>query len=649
MIQRPLFEPGSSWTAPPVSSLPAWPEHGRVAVDVETFDPQLRDLGAGPRRDGRLVGVSFAIEGGPAHYLPFGHEAGGNLDRETVIRYLRDQAQRFRGEIVGANLQYDLDYLLEAGVELRPSWFRDVLVAEPLIDDLQYQYNLEAVAERYGLEGKAEGLLQSAASAWGVDPKGELWKLPARYVGAYAERDVTLPLELLRLQEKAIVEQDLGEVFDLESRLLPVLVAMTRRGVRIDLDRLEYVERWAREEQQKALDYVKTETGITVGLEDMAKAKVLEPVLAHLGIEVPRTPKNDLPSVTTEILEAANHPVATAIRTARRYFKIRTAFVNSIRSHQVRGRIHPHFWQIKGSKERANQNDDDAGAMWGRLSCSDPNLQQQPGAKDLERGKVWRSIYVPDEGGQWACLDWKTQEPRWATHFAEQLGCRGAREAADLFRSEPMTDPYLPIAVTIVGRERWESLDKVARKTERDKTKQNYLGLLYGMGEAKLCHRLGLPTVWEDDPRNPGQKWERAGPEGKAILQQFDRAAPYVRQAARLASDTAERLGYIVTIAGRRCRFPWVTVKGKTKRDWTHKALNRAVQGSSGDQVKMAMVRAHAEGFRLQLQVHDELDQTVADQREAEALAEIMRTIAPCNLPHVVDIDVGENWGDVTS
>lgn len=615
---------------------------------METCDPQIKDLGAGTRRDGRLVGVSFAIEGGPAHYLPFGHEGGDNLDREKVIWYLRIQADGFRGEIVGANLQYDLDYLLEAGVELRPSWFRDVQVAEPLLDDLQYKYSLDSIAERRGLAGKDEVLLREAASAWGVDPKGGLWQLPARHVGAYAERDVRLPLELLRLQEREIADQDLGEIFDLESRLLPVLVAMTRRGVRVDLGRLDYVERWAFKEQQKCLAYIKAETGIVVGPEDLAKARVLEPVLQHIGIEVPRTPKNDLPSVTTAILEDAKHPVATAIRTARRYFKMRTGFANSIREHQVRGRIHPHFWQIKGSKE-SGKKDDEAGAMWGRLSCTDPNLQQQPGAKDLERGKVWRSIYVPDEGGQWACLDWKTQEPRWATHFAELLGCRGAKEAADLFRSDPMTDPYLPIALKIFGEETWNAWDKVTRKGKRDETKGNYLGLLYGMGEAKLCHRLGLPTVWEPDPRNPGQKWERAGPEGKAIIQQFDRAAPYVRQAARCASDTAARLGYITTISGRRCRFPWVTVKGEQKRDWTHKALNRAVQGSSGDQVKMAMVHAHEAGFRLQLQVHDELDQTIWDPKEAEALAEIMRTVAPCNVPHVVDIDIGANWGEVTS
>jgi DNA polymerase I-like protein with 3'-5' exonuclease and polymerase domains len=618
-------------------------------VDVETHDPQLTDLGSGARRGGRMVGVSFAIDGGPAHYLPFGHEAGDNLDEPTVLRYLLDQAARFRGELVGANLQYDLDYLLQSGIEFRPSWFRDVQVAEPLIDDLQFSYSLDNIVKRYDLIGKDEDLLKDAAVSWGLHPKKDLWKLPARYVGGYAERDVRLPLELFRLQEKRIDVEGLREVFNLESRLFPVLVAMTRRGIKVDLDRLDYVERWAREEQTKQLDRIKAETGIAIGLDDMAKAKALEPVLVHIGIEVPRTPKADLPSVTTALLEGAKHPIATALRDARRYWKIRTTFVESVRAHQVRGRIHAHFWQIRGSKEGARKADDEAGAMWGRLSCSDPNLQQQPGAKDLARGKVWRSIYVPDGGGLWACLDWKTQEPRWATHFAEQLGCRGAKEAADRFRSDPMTDPYLPVTVDFIGAGRWEGMSATERKVERDKIKQIYLGLLYGMGGAKLCHKLGFPTVWEDDPRNPGKKVERAGPQGVAMLQQFDRVAPYVRQAARIASDTAERLGYIQTISGRTCRFPIVTVDGKKKRDWVHKALNRAVQGSSGDQIKAAMVHAHEAGIALQLQVHDELDQTVADRKEAEALAEIMRTVAPCNVPHVVDIDIGKNWGEVTS
>jgi DNA polymerase I-like protein with 3'-5' exonuclease and polymerase domains len=211
-----------------VSRLPRWSEAKRIAIDLETRDPQLTTLGPGALRDGYVVGVAVGIEDGETFYLPVAHEGGGNLDPRHVWAYLRENAAEFTGDVVGANLQYDLSYLLEHGVEFpRIRYFRDVQVAEPLLDELQLSYSLEEIARRRGLPGKAEDELRLAVSALGLshgqvkEVKKNLWRLPARYVGAYAEQDVRLPLQLIRRQEREIDDQDLWNIYNIESRLLP--------------------------------------------------------------------------------------------------------------------------------------------------------------------------------------------------------------------------------------------------------------------------------------------------------------------------------------------------------------------------------------------------------------------------------------------
>ncbi len=207
-LQMSFFTPNSDWRPPDINSLPSWKGAKRIAIDCETKDPQLMDLGPGTMRDGHTVGWAFAIEGGPRHYLPFGHQGGDNLDKGAVLAYIRDQAKYFDGEYVGANLAYDYDYALNDGIQFHPdAIFRDVQIADPLIYELHFSYSLKNIGERYGIESKNEDLLYEAARSLGLDPKKGLWRLPARFVGAYAERDVESPLRILRAQEEKINEQ----------------------------------------------------------------------------------------------------------------------------------------------------------------------------------------------------------------------------------------------------------------------------------------------------------------------------------------------------------------------------------------------------------------------------------------------------------
>lgn len=650
-VQRVLEcrAPVSDWRPTPVSELPDWAGAKRVAIDVETRDDQLRKLGPGVRRDGYVVGYSFAIEDGPSHYVPFRHEAGeDNLDEAQALAYLRAQAACFKGILVGANLSYDLDYLAELGIHFSPSWYRDIQIAEPLIDELQMSYSLENIAGRYGLPGKDETMLRQAADVFGIDPKSEMWRLPGRYVGVYAERDTTLPLHLLRLQERRIADDEIQGIFDLESRLLPALLRMRRRGVAINFDQLDRVEQWAMVQEIQALKEIKAKTGIQVSPEDVWKADVVAPVLENIGVKVPLTPKTRKPSVKRDWLNTLDHEVARDLIAARVANKLRTTFVASMRRYETNGRIHCSFNQLRATRDE-NSDDDERGTRYGRLSSSDPNLQQQPIRSEMI-GPMWRKVFIPDEGALWACNDYSQQEPRWVCHFAELLNLPKGKQAAERYRTDPTTDNHTMMAEMIHGEKQWaewgdgSSNLSVTQKHHRSNAKTIYLGLIYGMGGGKLCRSLGYETEWIRSNKTGGMV-EVAGPEGRALLAQFDEGAPFLRKLSYKASDRAKQVGYIRTAGGRVCRFPR---KQNGDVDWSYKALNRLIQGSSADQMKQAVVDADAAGFKIQLQVHDELDLSVESPQEAIELAGVMREAMSANVPFKVDVELGPSWGEIS-
>jgi DNA polymerase I-like protein with 3'-5' exonuclease and polymerase domains len=638
-IQLPLFTPDVDYTPPRVSELPSWKDAGRVGIDVECRDDKLKTMGPGVRRGGYICGYSFAIEDGPAEYVPVRHAGGDNVENpEAAFQYLRDQANEYTGVIAGANLQYDLDYLAEQKIIFKRATFRDCQIAEPLLDENQYSYSLEAIANRRGIPGKDMALLWEAAKCYGVDPKSELWKLPARYVAPYGIQDGRLPLQLLRRQEREIDEQDLWAIYDLESKLLPVLVKMRRRGVRVDFDKLEQVETWALEEERAKLSEVHHHTGVRIAPGDTMKVGGYAKALEYIGVKVPKTTDGKY-SVDKELLESIDHPVARALARARKVGKLRSTFAKQVREHAIGDRVHCTFNQLRKEKADGRGNE---GGRYGRISCTNFNLQQQPSRDDF--AEMWRSIYVPDEGAIWSCNDYSQQEPRWLVHYAEVTGCRGARIAAEKYRNDPLTDNHTMMARIIYGLMDNEKPDK---KSQRDPSKIIFLGLCYGMGGAKLARGLGLPTKWVMNRR--GVMIEVAGDEAQAVLDLFNRRVPFVKQMAKKADRRASRKGYIITAGGRRCRFPAKNVDGTGGYDWTHKALNRLIQGSSGDQTKQAMVDTDAAGFKIQLQVHDELDHSAADRKEAEAVADVMRNCMKSNIPFRVDTETGPSWGQIAA
>jgi DNA polymerase I-like protein with 3'-5' exonuclease and polymerase domains len=655
MFQPSLFPPPSEWKPPRLDDLPQdWNAVSRIGLDTETKDTDLKRLGCGVRRGGELMGISLCLDGQEPLYLPMRHLGGDNCPEgpEAVLRYVRDQAKRFRGDVVGAKISYDLDYLEEEGVVFPQARFRDVQVAEALIDELQLSYSLDSILKRRGLSLKDETLLREAAASFRgakgkLDPKRDLWMLPGRFVGPYAEADALRPLELLRSQEIDIERNGLQRIWDLETDVLPVLVKMRRRGVRVNMDKLDQVERYAQAEETKVWSEVLRLSGVHVRVGDAMKAAVLARVFQAVGVSYQMTSQGK-PSITKEFLAHINHPVGDLIRRARKMSQLRSTFVNSIRQHVIN---HGDEWRVHCTfNQTVVQDDDDEveGARPGRLSCVDPNLQQQPSPdRDPEIGGMWRDIYEPDRGALWGTLDYSQQEPRLAVHTAvisgpERIGKLAHDSAllmAQRYWDDRSADAHTLFTQTVYGEDVVNEPKDVFKK-KRNYCKQIFLGIAYGMGGAKLCRQLGLPLEWKYLDWAKEER-ECAGAEGQAILDLVDQRAPYLKTTARAVESVAKQRGYVITILGRHCHFP----KSNGKYDWTYKAFNRAIQGGAADQTKRAMVELDRAGAYLQLQIHDEFDESIESQAVGEAHAKIMEDCVPLKVPSKVDLEIGPSWG----
>jgi DNA polymerase I-like protein with 3'-5' exonuclease and polymerase domains len=642
-LQAPLWEPELTWKATPVSQLPAWTDAKRICIDVECRDDHIYELGPGVRRGGYVCGVAFAIEDGPAHYLPIRHEGGGNLSAEHVWSYLHDQAKSFGGEAVFNSAPYDLDYLWENKVEFTNVLFhRDVQVAEPLLDELQKKYGLDAICARRGLVGKDESKLREHAKAWGIDPKSGLWRLHAGAVGNYAIGDVLAPLPLLRVQEKEIEEQNLRETYDLESRVTPALVRMTRRGIRVDLDELDRVEAWAKGRLREYLDRIHELTGIRIG--SISNADEVGRALKKHGVDVPTKVHGgtgkQMFSVVKLWLQQQTDEVSKAVIVGREFAKLLGTYVGGFRKHLVKDRLHPTFKQLVGASDEDEDNGeedgDSSGARFGRCASKHPNIQAQM-KRSKEIQKRWRKVIIPDEGKRWFKADLGQQEPRLTVHFAELCKLPGSMQAGNAFRDDPCFDPYQLMV------ELCKTPTDTDLKQLRDDLKEVYLGRCYGMGGGKLAKKLKLPTVWKTNDRT-GFTYEAAGPEAQGKIDRFDRGVPYVKALARMCTKSAKFKKYIIALGNRRVRFE-LDENGEIRDE--HKALNKLIQGSGAHQTKKALVELDDAGFPLQLTVHDEFGYSGNDEDEARRMGEITCNAVVIRVPFRCDIEAGNNYGEL--
>ena len=472
--QHDLFKPTSSWKPP--AELPTHLLKRAVfALDTETCDPNLTVLGPSWFRGGGfVVGFSLAWDGGSC-YLPIRHGGGDNLNPKQVLTFMRDLLANYTGTIALMNGLYDLGWCRAEGLYVNPAaTLRDVMYQEALLDEHKLRYNLNSIALTYKLPPKDENMLTEAARTHGCDPKAELWRLPARYVGPYAERDAELTLQCYHKQQPLLKLNGLAKVVELEHDLVPLLLEMRWRGVRVDCDKAEQTKQEFMAEYQAHLASLKHLTGYRL---DVWSADSCAVALDAAGIRYGKTATGK-PNLTDDFL--AKHPevVPNLISKARKAYKAGSTFCQGMVLDHAdgAGRLHCEFHPLRS---------DDGGTVSGRFSCSAPNLQQIPGRDPVMFTKL-RGLFLPEEGEQWAASDWSQQEPRLTLHYAYVNNCSRAAEAVDLYNADPNTDYHNFVATLVFG--------KNFNKKERQVAKTINLGLAYGMGGAKLCQQLGLPT-----------------------------------------------------------------------------------------------------------------------------------------------------------
>ena len=618
MTQIPLFQPPSEWTPP--ERLPDLSDAKEIAIDLETYDPNIKETGPGwAVGNGYIAGIAIAVEGWKG-YFPIRHEGGGNFDE----RILKKQVQRIMDlpcDKIFHNASYDVGWLRWWGVEVKGKII-DTLIAAPLIDENRFRYSLNELGKDYLKETKSEALLYEAAREWGVNAKAEMWKLPAMYVGPYAEQDADLTLRLWNYFKVELIKQELSSIFDLETRLFPCLLDMKTKGVRVDLEKAEKIKKDLQKKEDFLLFQIKKDTGVDV---DIWAAVSVAKAFDKLDIRYERTAKSDQPKFDKNFLSTHKHPLAKMVVQAREFNKARTTFIDTILTHQHHGRIHADINQMRS---------DTGGTVTGRFSYSNPNLQQIP-ARNKDIGPLIRSIFVPDEGCKWGSFDYSQQEPRVLVHFAALTGggLKGADEVIESYKTE---DPDFHQAVADMA-----GIDRRTAKTIN-------LGMMYGMGKGKLSSELGLGKEDTED-----------------LFAKFHANVPFVKQLMEQATRKADNVGFLRTLLGRKCRFDlweprvfgihkalplWEAEKeyGRDlKRAWTYKALNRLIQGSSADMTKKAMVDLYEEGIIAHIQVHDELNCSIDSDGEKNKIKEIMENTVELKVPLKVDAEVGPSWGEI--
>lgn len=590
-------------------------EAREVSIDLETCDPNLTSRGSGwPRKDGYVIGVAVAVEGA-AWYFPIRHDNGSNLDVKQTLRWLADVCSVERDYIMH-NAMYDLGWLWAEGIEVKGR-IVDTMIVAALLDENRFSYALNALGRDYLNERKSERDLYDAAQSFGVNAKSEMYKLPAHFVGAYAEQDAALTLKLWQFFKGLILKEDVADIFDLELNVLKVVFEMRKKGVRVDLGKAEELKVYLQQEEEKVLH--------DAGGQDIdiwAAASIAKAFDAQ-GLRYPKTPKSGQPSFTKNFLANHAHALPQAVVRARELNKARTTFIDTILKHQHNGRIHAEAHSLRS---------DDGGTVTGRFSYSNPNLQQVP-ARNAEIGPMIRGLFLPEEGELWGAFDYSSQEPRLVVHYASLLKLTGAQEFADQYNVDANTD-FHQMAADIVG---------VPRKQAKDIN----LGLFYGMGKNKLAEQLGLEFG-----------------DAKDLFAEYHGKVPFVQQLADYVVNRASNKGVIRTLLGRKCRFnkwepnAYGTYKPMSyedayaehgpaiKRSFTYKALNRLIQGSAADQTKAAMVALHKEGIVPLIQVHDELDISVAEPDIGLKIQEIMQDCVDMQIPSVVDAEFGPSWGE---
>jgi DNA polymerase I-like protein with 3'-5' exonuclease and polymerase domains len=632
--QLGLFMPEPEpWARP--EFMPNWLNVPLLALDLETRDDglnQKKGPGYAFKDHGWISGFSVS-NGLKSLYFPLRHPDSDNFDVDKAYEWIRAHLTRPNGETIFHNANYDLGWIFREMGVVKPTKVSDTMAMAIMLDENRRSYSLDNLCKDSGIPGKDKSQLKEAARALGLHPMQELYKLPARFVGGYAEGDTTATYALYQHLAPKIVEEDLTRAYRLEADLIEVCTQMRMKGIRVDEELLESRYVFFIEKRDQVLADIGDRMSHTVDMGDMLSSKKLASWFYDLKIPFGST-KKGAPSFESDWLETQDHWLPRGVALARKYDQAGEKFLKGyIRDNIVDGRIHAEIHQLRDIDEDQQIG---GGTRSYRFAYSNPPLQQMP-ARDPDVGRKIREVFLPEEGEEWFVADLDQQEPRLTVHFAAALQCPGYEKAVDYYKTVPTAD-YHQMTAEMAG-------------IERKPAKIINLGLAYGMQTKKLARSLNLDY------------------EGAAeLLKQYHEELPYVNALANVCEKKAQIYGFIRLIDGARCRFDlwrpadewsgpgYPLEKAQAMPDWhgkkltradARKALNRLIQGSAARQVKKAMLDLYRDGHMAMIQMHDDLSFSLKERKVIPDIVRIMCCAIKLQVPVRCKPEIGPSWGTV--
>lgn len=672
-----------------------------VALDIETYDPELKVFGpGGVRENGFVIGV--AICDPSKNFLT--HEKPALWNRNTWWTAERiDLLSALDVDVVGANILYDLEWIY-CKYGFKPTKkIIDIQLAERILDPNADKVRLEVLAQKY--LGETKGF-DEIEEWWSLNKPKELKKnkkaienlhrVPEHLVAKYAMKDAELAYRIWHKQEELLKkDKDLLEAFDRESQVLKILFEIRLAGVPFSTTKAKEIQ------ETLAVDIARVaadiEAVLKTGGDFNKRSKVNKELLAtyceSLGIKIQRT-KTKLPKLTKAWLAKQDGQVFKDIVRKETMEKLRNDFVVKLQKFVTDGKIHCLYHPFKT---------DENGTGTGRLAATKPNLQQIP-IRDKVYGKMIRSQFIAPEGYVWVKADFSQQEPRCFIHYACEFEFEAAEKIRDMYINNPDTDFYKVIVELCHG----EGYTFITR----DDAKMLMLATMYGMGAGKLAGFLVIPpeklVVTEEVIDNIMREWEelrkkgtredaeRIAPEwlklqaAKKLLHAFKNTFPFIPEMSNLLAAQARENYHIVTIGKRKIifdryelrmswerrawlrdnapnhpdletfKYPELLAKFENDRAYidknytiafTYKALNAEIQGSCADITKQAMINVYAKGFLPIMQVHDELSFLLKNDgfihTNVAIIKHEMENTFKMYVPMKVDIEMGPSWGEV--
>lgn len=583
-----------------------------MVIDVETSGLDWKTdyicgwvLGFGPRPE-------------DSTYVPVRHAINNYVTPDKMIRLMKTAVRRNPTiKVVGFAMGFDLKFMAKAGLHFDEfhSPFEDAQINAFLLDELRRSFSLDACAREAGVtEKKGDNLYNHLARKFGGEPNrdqmGNFHKLPGDdfYAVDYALGDSQSTWELWKRQQRDLDDQDLRNIWDIECRCIRAITRMEYLGVRVDEEQLERVSKLV----DRAIK--RNSKGLPDDIRSPKQMVKLFTDRGHKG-EWETTEKGN-PSFTESWM--ADHPLGKIVLAQRKLTNLRDSFLNPMRErHLHNGRVHTTFNQTRG---------EEYGTITGRLSSSQPNLQQVPKRNPL-MGPVFRSIFIPDDGMIFAEDDLNQCEPRLLAHYGE------VEVLIDGYLSDPPIDAHSAVAIAGFGYDPKDS--SIENKIKRGYGKTLNQALLTGAGNTKAAAMLGIPM--QDALR---------------IVNAYFKQMPEIKTLQNESSGVFRSRGYLTSLLGRRMRLDDIR--------FAYRATNRLLQTGNADMLKLMVARVDEllvaekaqDRINLLLNIHDSLVfQFKPEGRKLHDRAiEIMKDFGPNGqstylmVPMEVESGEGPNW-----